>query len=96
MENLEQFINRIIEEKGFQNEAPEVLTQIKEDLLESVERRINAMIIKNLDEHILPDFEALLDADNKEKIQVFIKQHIPDIDERVAAELLEFKTLYLG
>lgn len=96
MENLEEFIDRIIEEKGLDKEAPEVVAQIRQDLSESLERRINAMIVSKLDPAILSDFDALLDGGDMQKVQSFVKTHIPDIEERVAAELLEFKTLYLA
>ena len=64
--------------------------------MDRVENRINAMIISELDSEKLPGFEKILENGSEEEIQKFVKDNIPDIDERVAAELLTFKNIYLG
>lgn len=93
---LEGFIDELIEEKGFSDEDPEVLAQIKSDLLESAERKINAMILTNLPPEDLEAFEAVLDGGSEEAMQSFVKERIPDIDQKVALELLNFRTAYIG
>ena len=96
MKNIEEFVNKLIEDKGFNEQDPDVLAQMKSDLLDRVENRINAMIISELDSEKLPGFEKILENGSEEEIQKFVKDNIPDIDERVAAELLTFKNIYLG
>jgi len=96
MQNLDQYVDRLIAEKGFDEKDPEVLAQIKTDLLDRVENRIDAMIIENLDESVLAEFEKVLAEGNSEDAQTFVKEHIPDIDEKVASELLSFRTVYLS
>lgn len=96
MQNLNDYVDRLVAEKGFAEKDPEVIAQIKADLLERVENTIDAMIMRNLDESVLPEFDKVLENGNNEDAQDFIKQHIPDIDEKVASELLAFRTTYLS
>ena len=96
MQNIEEFVSRLIEDKGFNEQDPEIIAQMKKDLLDRVENRINAMIVSILSSEKLPEFEKLLDGGSEEEIQKFVKGNIPDIDERVATELLTFKNIYLG
>jgi ATP phosphoribosyltransferase len=96
MNNIDDYINLIIKDKGLDSESPEVLAQIKSDLSESIENRINAMIITNIPEDKLEDFEKALDSNDQEKIQAYIKKEIPDIDQKVALELAQFRAFYLG
>lgn len=93
---LEGFINELVEEKGFDTSDPAVLEQIRRDLLESVERRIDAMILANLLPEDLAAFEEVLDTGSEEGIQAFVKEKIPDLDQKVALELLNFRTSYIG
>lgn len=96
MDNFELFINQIIKEKGLDTEPAEVVEQIRQDLQNSLEQRVNAMLISSLPEEKLPEFEQLLDADNTETIQAFLAANISDLQEKIAVELLQFKTLYLA
>jgi len=93
---LEGFINDLIAEKGFDTEDPEVTAQIQADLLEGAERRIDAMILANMPPEDLEAFEAVIDGGSEEALQSFVKERIPNLDEKVALELLNFRTAYLG
>ncbi|MES2930930.1 MAG: DUF5663 domain-containing protein [Patescibacteria group bacterium] len=96
MKDLNQFIDKLIEEKGFDEKDPEVLEQIKTDLISHLEDRIDAMVLNNIKEEDLPAFEKALDSNNKEEIEKFTLEHIPDINEKVANEMLNFRNIYLG
>ena len=96
MENLEKFVDELVEQKGFNEKDPEILKQIKLDLLDRVEDRINAMIMENLPADQLEAFEEKLDTGTDEEIQTFVKHHIPDLKDRVAFELVSFKSMYLS
>ncbi len=96
MENLEKFVDELIAEKGFAEKDPDVLEQIKFDLLDRVEDRINAMIMEKLPPESLSDFEEKLDTANEEEMNEFIQSHIPDIKDRVTFELVSFKRMYLS
>ena len=93
---LEDFVDQLIAEKGLDSEDSEIKAQIKEDLLERIETRLNAFVLSNLQENDLEEFEKVLDEGSPEKTQEFIHAHITDFDEKAAAELLTFKAVYLG
>jgi hypothetical protein len=96
MKNIEEFIDRIVAEKGFDHKDPEVLAQIKADLMSRLEDRINAMILSNLPGDKLEEFDKLLDTNDELATNEFLKNNIPDVEEKLAAEMLEFKSIYLG
>ena len=93
---LEDFVDQLLAEKGLDSEDPEVKAQLKEDLLDRIETRLNGLILSNLSEADLESFEKVLDEGSDEKTQEFIREHIADFDQKAAAELLTFKTVYLG
>ena len=96
MDNLEKFVGELVAQKGFSEKDPEILEQIKLDLLDRVEDSINAMIMSNLPPEKLDEFEKKLDTGSDEEIQSFVQKQIPDLKDRVAFELVSFKTMYLS
>ena len=96
MENLDEFVDKLIAEKGFSEKDPDVLEQIKLDLIDRLEDRVNAMVLERLPASCLEDFQELLDSGTPEAIQEFVTGYIPDIKERTAFELMTFKTMYLS
>lgn len=96
MKNIEEFIDRIVAEKGFDHKDPEVLAQIKADLMSRLEDRINAMILSNLPGDKLEEFDKLLDTNDEIATNEFLKNNIPDAEEKLATVMLEFKSIYLG
>lgn len=95
-EAINIFVDRLIEEKKFENVSPETLEQIKEDLLGRVEDRINAITLENMPREKLEEFNKLLDTANMEDIQKFCQNNIPDLNEIIAKELLNFRNIYLN
>lgn len=95
MKNIEEFIDRVIEEKGIKTKTPEVLDQVKIDLTSRLEDSFNAMVLTNLPEDKLEEFNNLLDTGNEEEINNFIAKNVPDIEQKLAEVMLEFKSSYL-
>lgn len=95
-EGFELFVDRLVEEKNLTNVDPEVLKELKSDLVKRVEDRVNAMIIERLPAEKLPEFEKLLDGGDNAAIQSFSETNIPNLPEVIAAELLAFRQTYLG
>lgn len=93
---FDQFIDQLVTQKGLDKEEPEVVAQIKADLAERIENRINAFILESLDPEQLEAFEKVLDQDSPEETQKFVRTHIPEFDERVALELMTFQSAYLA
>ncbi len=92
---LDQFIDRLVEEKGLTNLDGEVLAQVKSDLYARAEDRVNATIVEKLPPTMLNDFEKLLDEGSEVQLRTFCQEHIPNLDEAVAAALLSFGQTYL-
>ncbi len=94
--DLEVFADRLVEEKGIKDVSPEVLAQIKKDLIERAENRINAAVLECLSADQLENFEKLLDKSSEEQVRSFLAEQIPNMNEIVAAELLDFRNIYLA
>jgi len=95
-EAINLFVGRLVEEKKFENLDSEVLDQIKSDLTDRVEDRINAVILAHLPPEKLEDFNDLLNSDDAEKIQSFCQANIQNLDDVIAGELLDFRSSYLN
>ncbi|MDB5189827.1 MAG: hypothetical protein JWN49_153 [Parcubacteria group bacterium] len=91
---LEQFVDQLIAERGIDSEDPEVRAQVKADLMERVEDRIQALILANLPEDQLEAFDEKLSNGSDEDVQEYLQATIPDFDGKVANELLLFRATY--
>ncbi len=91
-----QFIDTLVLDKGLTNLEPEVLDQVKVDLHDALEDRINATILANLPESKLADFDKLLDAGDDKAIYKFCQDNIENLDAVMAGEFLAFRNTYLG
>ena len=94
--SLSGFVEKLLEEKGMTNLDPEVFEQVKKDLVDRVEDRINALVLRELPPEKLEDFEKVLDGGNDTEIEKFIEGNIEDREQKIAAELLAFRQTYLG
>ena len=99
---IEEFAEYLMTEKDFSelNDEPEVLEQIKIDLIESIERALNSMILTSIPEDKLEELEKLTDDAERgrvdqTKMDKFIKANIPDLDNKVAEVLIEYARAYL-
>jgi broad-specificity NMP kinase len=93
-----QFIDQLVKEKGLDYLEADVLEEVKVDLLERLENKINAMILKNLPADTLSEFEKLLDDEKSDSQQMneFLNKYIPSLTEKIAAELMQFRNVYLN
>ncbi|EKE15769.1 MAG: hypothetical protein ACD_11C00106G0009 [uncultured bacterium] len=96
IQTINAFVEKLVEEKKFENVDADVLNQIKMDLTERVEDRINATILENMPKDKLEEFSALLDGANSEQIDIFCRQNIFNLDEVLAGALVEFRDTYLN
>lgn len=95
--DLKMFVDRLVEEKQFPEDLEkEVVEEIKSDLLGKVEDRVNALIISNLPENKLEEFNKLLDNVSDEDMQKFCVSNIPNLSQLIASELIVFKQTYLS
>lgn len=93
--DLEQFAGQLIAEKGLTNLDPVVRKQMQRDLVSRMEDRINAAILAAMPADRRNDFERILDSGKQQEIQAYCQQHVPNLSELVAAELLAFRRIWL-
>ncbi len=96
MHALSEFVDRLIEEKRFSVTDTDVLRQIRSDLTERVEDRVNATILENIPTEKLEEFSTFLDRANAEQIQEYCRKNIPNLDELIAEALVGFRDTYLN
>jgi len=95
-DELSIFAGNLLKEKGLDNIDPEIFVQLRQDLRDRLEDRINVAIAGNIPPEKLSFFEKLLDQSNEEEIQAFCKRNIYNIEEITANELAEFRKTYLN
>ncbi len=93
---LNIFVEKLIEEKNFENINPETMEQIRADLLKRVEDKINVTILQHVPSEKLEDFNKLLDNPDEEKIHKFCSENISNLDEIIAETLMNFRSIYLN
>lgn len=96
MGDLEKFIDELILAKGLDTKDENAIKQVKNDLFEMVEDRINMMVMEKLPVEALSEFEEKLNTGTDEEIQNFLVKYIPDIKDRINFELVAFRTMYLS
>ena len=96
--DLKNFVDRLVEEKKLpENLEKEVVEEIKKDLSTRVEERINAVIVNNLSEEKLGEFNEMLNKNASDKeMQDFCLKNIPDLPQLIASELIVFRDTYHG
>ena len=96
--DLKMFVDRLVEEKKYPEDLEkEVVDQIKKDLLSRVEDTVNMVIISNLSESKLAEFNDLMDKNvSDEEMQKFCSDNIPRLSQLISTELIVFKQNYLA
>ncbi len=96
-DDLLSFVDELIRDKNLPTSDEAVREQMKNDLLDRVEDRVNAVILRFLPPEKLGELEEKLNADAPdEEVQAFVREYIPDLDVKVAAALVAFRQTYLG
>lgn len=93
---LEQFVDKLMEEKQLPELTPEIKAQMKSDLISRVEDRINAALIANMNAEQMKQFDTVLEANEEAEVQQFLKDAIPDLETVLATALINFRATYLG
>lgn len=94
--DLKSFVERLIAEKGLEGLGPDVLAEVRSDLLSRLEDRINAALLANLPPEKAVEFEQVLDKGDEKSVQEFISASIPNANEVVAEALVTFRQTYLN
>lgn len=93
--SLEEFASQLLEEKGLQNVDPEILDQLREDLVMRMEEWLNVAILKYLPKENIVEFANILEMGNAEGIQEYCETHIENFPNVIATELISFRKRYL-
>jgi hypothetical protein len=96
---IEQFVKQLLQDKGLpENLDPEVYNKLVGDLSERVEKLINTRILETLNDEQLDQFEHLINKqpENKEALQKFVEENVPEREQITTSALMEFRDLYLG
>jgi hypothetical protein len=95
--DLKMFVDRLVEEKKYPTNLEQgVIDQIKADLMKRVEERLDMVIINNLPESKLVEFNELMDKNvSEEEMQKFCADNIPNLTQLIASELLVFRQTYV-
>lgn len=94
-DTLEQFVSGLISAKGLDALDEETLADLRTDLHERIERRINMVLIEKLNPEKLDEAEKIVESGDQATIHKFFETNIQDADQIVAAELLNFRDRYL-
>ena len=94
--SLNEFVKDLIRSRGLDNLDYEIVVQLKADLRDRVESRVNAAILANLPPEKVEYFEKLLDQSSTEEVQSFCRRNIYGLDEIIANELAKFRATYLS
>ena len=94
---MQDFVNKLVDEKNYEDLDPEVREQIVKDVNERLENTINAKVVAALSDEQITEFEALLDKNaSSEEVLAFIGKSIPNGEEFLTQVLVDFKKSYLG
>ena len=94
---MEQFINNLTSDAGMTEKLDEeTLAGLKKDLKERLENRIKAVILSQIPENKLSEFEKVIDSGDESATQKFCNENIVDFPELLAAEFLNFRNRYIA
>ena len=95
--DISTFVDELIEAKGLSGLNDEVVAQMKKDLTVRIENRIHAIIATNIPEESREEFDKLIDSTvSDEEVSKFCAEKIPNLQDLVAADLVQFKNVYIG
>ncbi|MFZ2253094.1 MAG: DUF5663 domain-containing protein [Minisyncoccia bacterium] len=93
---IDAFVDELLLKKRLPEVTPEIMGQLKSDLVSRAEDIINAEILAQMPTDALSSFEEILDKGSDEDIQVFCREHIDNLDEVIAHSLITLSNTYLG
>lgn len=92
---LDDFVDRLMEEKGLTTLDEETTAEFRLDLRKRIEEYLNVFIVEALPPQELSSFERLLDTGDDKATQDFLHKHIVDMDQLVAKSLMKFRATFL-
>ena len=97
-DNLDIFVNQIIDEKGLTGLNEDTRKTVVNELKSALVEQINRAILINLPDEKLDELNNLMDQDGfgDADMQKFIAESGVDVNKITAETMLQFKAFYLG
>ena len=95
---LDQFVNQLIEDKNITGLTPEGREQVANELKELVTDEINRAVLTAMPDSKLDELSALMDSGDftSDDMQKFIAESGVDLKQITTETLLYFRAFYLG
>lgn len=94
-EAANQFIAKLIDEKGLQGLDEEIRQQLHKDLMKRLEDRITRAIVSSLNDQQVTQLEHYIDTNQVDKIQDFLYKEGVNVNGVIASAMSEFHASYL-
>lgn len=95
-ETLQEFVDGLLEERGFGDMDQDSLDDLRADVYSQVEEAVTAAFESNLSDEALRELEALRDSGDDDAIAKFLETTVPGYDQILEEELQRFKDSYQG
>jgi acylphosphatase len=96
-QNLDLYIDNLIDQKGFKDLTPEVREELRTDIRVRLNDFIMARVIAAFSDEDVEKFEELLKQNKSQaELQQFAVDHIPNFTAFLTDVLIEFQGVYLG
>lgn len=98
MQNIDDFIESLLNDKGITDVDPEIRTELKEDMKKRLMDQINKAAIMKLSEEKATELAELVDDPNftDEKMTKFMQDSGVNLTEVALDTMLKFRSFYLG
>ena len=92
-----EFLQQLINEADLKHLPDDFKSRYIEQLRMLVEERIGILALEELHEEHVKDFQKMLNGSDKEqeKIGDFLREHVPEFEQKVQAVLEEFRNQFL-
>jgi hypothetical protein len=94
-DDLELFLDQLIEGKKFSLLGEDIALQMKGELRQRLQERINIEILERIPSPLYGEFERMLDVGSEEEVQLFLSTNVAHLDQVIASALLSFEQAYI-
>ena len=98
MQNIDEFIESLLNDKGVTDVDPEIREELKADMKKRLEDQINRAAIETLSEEKAAELAKLIDEPDftNEKMTEFMQNSGVNLTEVALETMLKFRSFYLG
>lgn len=98
MQNIDEFIESLLNDKGITDVEPEIREELKADMKKRLEDQINRAAVEALSEEKAAELAKLIDEPDftNEKMTQFMQDSGVNLTEVALDTMLRFRSFYLG